>query len=599
MCGIAGLVDLSGQLPVQEVIDCALKAMQFRGPDGSGIHRGLNYAIGMRRLSIIDRDGGSQPQSDESGQIRVVQNGEIYNFKSLRQNLISRGHSFKSFSDTEVIVHGYKEWGIDGLLSRIDGMFVFAIVDERKGVLHLARDRFGEKPLYYHFGCKTFGFASNMKALIKALNLSKEIDPLSLKRYLALHYVPGARTIFKNIERLLPGERIQVSLCNTHSKKLKYYNFLEIAEGENHGEDLESLLNTAVKTRLVGDVQIGVFLSGGLDSSLITNLTAHHMPDIKTFSIGFNSIAHDESQHAQSVAKALGVDHHLVNFTEEDFTRTIPLVASALDEPIGDQATLPTYKLCEEASQYVKVVLSGEGADELFGGYNYYNQFERRFSPFAKLNSSRSASQLNEFIDDSLSCTPSGFPLVINREVRSFLMKNPLNESKDKWEEDIISSLNTVRNPLNRACATDAMSWLPDNLLVKLDRMTMSKSIEARCPFLEKNLAEYALKMSSSKKIKGKKSKVALRSLGRKYLPRCAWKRNKQGFVLPMSPWIKKYLDKNGGPVHFVKDRNCSWLDEGAMIRQVKNWTSGIAGAERALYALIIFLEWNSSFENH
>ncbi|MBT3636937.1 MAG: asparagine synthase (glutamine-hydrolyzing) [Opitutae bacterium] len=596
MCGIAGFVDLSGCLLLGETLERTLEAMRFRGPDGVGSHVGGKYAIGMRRLSIIDHLTGEQPQSNESGQVHVVQNGEIYNFRSLREQLMSKGHSFKSVSDTEVLIHGYEEWGIEGLLSRIDGMFAFAVVDENQGVLHLARDRFGEKPVYLHFGHKVFGFASNMKALMSSLHLSQEIDPFSLMRYLALHYVPGRRTIFREVERLLPGERMEFSLIDGTCKRFKYYQMLEPEEEISNAEELEYLLKEAVESRLVSDVPVGVFLSGGLDSSFVTALAAKSMPQIKTFSIGFDSVPHDESKHAKSLANACEVDHHLVQFGEKDFSRLLPKVASVLDEPLGDQATLPTYKLCKEASRYVKVVLSGEGADEFFAGYGYYDVFARRDSFFQRLLGRSSFPQVSSLIDESLAITPSGFPLVTSKEVRNLLGVQSFGKTDDQWERNLVSYLDTLKDPLRRACAADVLTWLPDNLLVKLDRMTMSMSLEGRCPFLEKNLAEYAFRLPFGKKLYGSESKVALRSLAKKSFPEIAWKRKKQGFVLPMALWLKNYLEANGGTESFVNDRNCDCLDRDAVVEIIDRWTNGTPGTERALYALVMFLEWNYYF---
>lgn len=598
MCGIAGFVDLSGRLPLEEKLNHILEAMEFRGPDGGGTHVGRNFVVGMRRLSIIDHLGGEQPQSNENGQIMVVQNGEIYNHRTLREKLLSKGHSFKSVSDTEVLVHGYEEWGIEGLLARIDGMFAFAIVDQNRNVLHMARDPFGEKPIYLYLDHEVFGFASNMKALVSALSISQEIDPISLNRYLALHYIPGSRTIFKKVERLLPGERMELSLSDYTCRRSKYYQILENEERVVDLQELESLMTYAVESRMVSDVPIGVFLSGGLDSSFVTALASKHTPSIKTFSIGFDSVKHDESHYAMLVAQAFGVDHHTVKFSEKDFYDLVPRVASVLDEPLGDPAALPTYRLCEEASHYVKVVLSGEGADEFFGGYCYYDRFVAKQSLLQKLFGRRSVHQFLSFLNESQGITPSGFPLVTNKKVRALLGRELGSESNDQWEVELISYLKTINDPLRRACATDIFSWLPDNLLVKLDRMTMSMGLEGRCPFLEKNIAEYAFHIPSSKKIKGNESKVALRYLARKSLSECTWKRKKQGFVLPMALWLKSYLEKNGGPKNFVKDRNCSLLDNDALVTLLEDWTDGSPGTERALYALVMLLEWDYSFNS-
>ena len=598
MCGIAGFVDLSGRFPLEKTLGSALDAMEFRGPDGSGTYVGDKYAIGMRRLSIVDHSTGEQPMSNQSGQVRVVQNGEIYNFRSLRKELMSRGHLFKSDSDTEVLVHGYEEWGIESLLDKIDGMFAFAIIDQRRKVLHLARDRFGEKPLYLHFGHEVFGFASNMKALMRSLSLSQEIDPVSLNRYLALHYVPGIRTIFKEVKRLLPGERIEISLTDGKYSRSKYYQMLENVECTGDPQELQSLMTKAVESRLVADVPVGIFLSGGLDSSIITALAAKIMPQIKTFSIGFDSVRHDESIYAKSLANRCGVDHQMIQFNEKDFSRLLPEVASVLDEPLGDQAALPTYKLCKVAKGQVKVVLSGEGADEFFAGYNYYKVFARRCRFFQKLFGGRSSPRVSALLDESLVITPSGFPLVTSKKVRNLLGGESLSESNDQWESDLLLYLDTLNDPLRRACAADVLTWLPDNLLVKLDRMTMAMSLEGRCPFLDKELAEYAFRLPSEKKLRGPESKLALRSLVRETLPEIAWQRKKQGFVLPMATWLKNYLYAKGGTESFVNDRNCNCLDRETVISMLDKWNKGTPGAERSLYALVMFIEWNYYFSN-
>jgi asparagine synthase (glutamine-hydrolysing) len=596
MCGIAGFVDHSGKLELRQILDKSLELMRFRGPDGVGSYINGKYAIGMRRLSIVDHSKGEQPKSNANGQIRVVQNGEIYNYKSLRQELIRSGYYFKSNSDTEVLAHGYEEWGIELLLNKIDGMFAFAIIDERRRVLHLARDPFGEKPLYFHFGDQVFGFASNMKALMLSLSIPKAIDPISLNRYFALHYVPGNRTIFCEIEKLLPGERMQVSLVDGTSFRSSYYQMLEKEQGAVDPVELQSLMNHAVESRLIGDVPVGVFLSGGLDSSLVTTLAAKKMPQIKTFSIGFDSYAFDESKHASSLANACNIDHQLIQFNEKDFHQLLPEIASVLDEPLGDQAALPTYKLCKTAAEHVKIVLSGEGADEFFGGYSYYEAFAQREFFLKKLLGKSSVPKVTTLIDDSLAITPSGFPLVMNREVRNSMITQPNSETNDPWETSLVSYLDNFNEPLKRACATDALTWLPDNLLVKLDRMTMSVSLEGRCPFLEKDLAEYAFNLPICQKRHGSESKVILRSMARNSFPEINWQRKKQGFVLPMAIWLKNYLLAYGGTENFVNEKNCDYLDCDAVISLMDKLALGTPGAERALYALVMFLEWNYSF---
>jgi asparagine synthase (glutamine-hydrolysing) len=592
MCGIAGIFDNRGVIDVVQSLTKALERMEPRGPDERGIRSEANWAIGMQRLSIVDHENGSQPQGNKDCSVLVIHNGEIYNHVGLTKHLTQKGYNFSTLSDTEVLVHGYEEWGIEGILSRIEGMYAFAILDIKSQRLHLARDRFGEKPLYYHTQSGLFAFASDLKALINAIGLQTEIDPLSLRRYLALHYVPGNRSIWRGLERILPGERVEINLSDLTIKKHSYYKIPIHDEFPFVPGKLDNLLQQAVSSRLMGEVPVGVFLSGGLDSSIVTALASKCTSKLKTFSIGFNSPDHDESKHACTVASACGVSHQLINFTEQDFRELLPIVASQLDEPLGDPALLPTSKLCREAKNSVKVILSGEGADELFAGYDYYLPLGKKQSWLQRLLRNDSPTPSSNLLDPHSLTTPSGFPLVCGKtEWESLSLLIP-DEEPDLWEAEYLATINSVKDPLRKASLGDIFTWLPDNLLVKLDRMTMSHSLEGRSPFLMQSLVEYAISLPARKKIKNDQVKKPLRNVARQWIPNNVSKRKKQGFVLPMADWLSNYVYEFGGAAEYVRQCKCSALDEDRLTRFLHERLRAPRGNERILYSLIMFLEW-------
>ena len=374
MCGIFGVISNSNRIGPQQ-LDQLNDTMFKRGPDGRGAFWDGNVGLAMRRLAIIDIAGGAQPMYSEDEQVVVITNGEIYNHRRLRDELISAGHRFGSHADTEVLVHGYERWGIDGLLDRLDGMFAFAILDRSRRKLYLARDRFGEKPLYLAKDGDVVAFGSSLLATAAAMRSTPPVDAAALQYYWALHYVPGDRTIFSGVRRLQPAEAYELDADDgAELRRWRYWKLEEQGDIETSSAELLELLEQSVQSRLIADVPVGIMLSGGLDSSLITALAAHTAPGIHTFSVGFESAQHDESQYAAEVARLVGAEHHPVVFQEKHFRSLIPAVVESMDEPIGDQAMLPLYVLSELAATDVKVVLSGEGADELFAGYDYYDQ---------------------------------------------------------------------------------------------------------------------------------------------------------------------------------------------------------------------------------
>src|SRR5215831_11660427 len=424
MCGIAGILDLR-QPPSPSRLRAMLGAILHRGPDGEGTHFEPGVALGMRRLSVIDLATDDKPLSARGGRVLAFQNGEIYNYRVLRRELEAQGFVFATQSDTEVLAHGFDRWGIDGLLARIDGMYALAILDRDTRVLHLARDRFGEKPLCYAAAEGRFAYGSDAGTLAALPWVGADLDPLSLSRYLALHYVPGDATIYRNVHRVLPGERLEVRLDAPMPKRVRYYVLPLAAEAPPADDALAALTEHAVASRLVADVPVGVFLSGGLDSSIVATIAARHLPGVLTCSMGFASAEHDENEYARELAAAIGSRHHHFVFDEASFASLLPVVAAALDEPLGDQALLPVYWLAREARKHATVVLSGEGADEVFAGYGYYAPFAPHPGVLSAVKRALGAgdpTRATRLVDNTPPVTPSGFPLLTDVAGRARLM---------------------------------------------------------------------------------------------------------------------------------------------------------------------------------
>lgn len=601
MCGIVGLIDtIDGQVRPR-MLETMRDVMVRRGPDGEGHYLAGPVGMAMRRLSIIDLASGWQPFCSRGGEVVAFQNGEIYNYRELRQQLAAHGWCFTSQSDTEVLAHGFAEWGAAGLLQRLDGMYALAILERTSRTLHLARDRFGEKPLFYAHAPGRFADASNLLALAALDWVSDAIDGASLERYLALHYVPGEATIFKAIKRVLPGERLVIPLDHPTPQRWRYYTPSLGEERQVRDDELAALIEASVESRLVADVPVGVFLSGGLDSSIVATLAARKQPHIATFSMGFTSSSHDESPYAQLVARQIGSSHHHFTFDEESFRLLLPEVAGVLDEPIGDQALLPLYWLCREARRHVTVALSGEGADEVFAGYAYYTPqlSHTSWRTRLKMRFRRVAPGQNDhqrLIHNQQAITPSGFPLLTDVAGRERLTGRR-SSLMDDWEECLIAWLNQSRAGLQRAAAADLATWLPDDLLVKFDRMSMAHSLEGRAPYLHPQIVELGLRLAQSQKMDGSTSKIALRRVARRWLPQAINARPKQGFVLPMARWLVQWFGAQGSVRDYFCQRAVPGLDMAEVARVTEEDLAVGVQRERLLFALVMLSEWHQAFK--
>ena len=599
MCGLIGFVTNS---LTEGSLGKLLQSMAHRGPDGEGVYHSGSLSVGMRRLSVIDIEGGSQPLFSRGGRVVAFQNGEIYNYRELRFQLEASGYVFRTHSDTEVLAHGYDAWSIDGLLARLDGMYAIAIHDQDSNELHLARDRFGEKPLFYSSAPSGFAFGSTLLAVSAMPWVTDAIDPLSLDRYLALHFVPGRRTILRDVQRVLPGERLTVAIDGGGLRRVRYYQPCLLPPRRVDDAELIDCVEHAVRSRLVADVPVGVFLSGGLDSSLVAAMASHVNPSIATFSMGFDDPHLDESVAARRVAQHVGSRHHEFVFDRDRFNDLLPEVAAALDEPIGDQATLPLFWLCREVRREVTVVLSGEGADEIFAGYSYYRPFvdsgDWRARLKALLNpamSPLSVTHRNRLLIETPPCTPSGFPLLCDERDRSRLLDTPRG-SADCWEEGVLMWLGSAHDPLQRASAADIATWLADDLLIKVDRITMAHSLEGRTPYLSPALAELALNLPQADRMSSATSKVALRRIAGKYLPRDIVNRPKQGFVLPMRIWLEGWFKDRGTANQYFANRSFPGVNMDLLTNLVATDLAAGVHRERLVFAIIMLLEWWLSF---
>ncbi len=562
MCGIAGILSLDSSRSVPpERLEPMLASIFHRGPDEAGRLIDRELAMGMRRLSIIDLADGQQPIFDESGRYGVVFNGEIYNYRELRTALIARGHQLKTHSDTEVIVHLYEEYG-EACLDHLRGMFGFAIWDNVRRELFIARDRMGIKPLYYTQCDGDFVFGSEIKSILEHPAVKPSMDLEALSLYLSLKYVPAPRTLFAGIHSLPPGHFMQIAKGRVEIQRYWDISFAKperILSEQDYADQLLELLRESVRLHLRSDVPFGAFLSGGVDSSTIVALMSQelHTP-VKTFSVGFGGEGiQDELPYAQQVADKFGCEHHTLKITSDDFLRYAEDVLWHLDQPIADQATVATHMVAKLARQHVKMVLTGEGGDELFAGYARYSG-ERYSRWFSRLPTS--AAKLLRAASSTLPGMRRGKiaigALTISDEATRFANWFPMfgDDAKrqllDRQVESIRAGAASVfsshlancdaHSQLDRMLYADSKLWLPDYLLLRGDKLTMANSLEARVPLLDHKLVEFAAQLPDSMKLRGSQRKYLLKQVARRLLPAEIIDRKKQGFPIPIERWLRK-----------------------------------------------------------
>lgn len=565
MCGIFGFSGFEEPDLLRRMADI----LEHRGPDDEGFHTDGHLSMGMRRLSIIDLAGGNQPIYNEDRTLAVCFNGEIYNYVELVEELERKGHRFGTRSDTEVIVHAYEEWGIE-CLEHFNGMFAFALYDMPNRELILARDRAGQKPIYYYHRNGRFLFASEIKALLESNTVSREPNPAAIDSYLTLRYTPQPQTFFKDVYVLPGGHWLRLKLDTSEKRIERYWDIPLRSPSSGNGkhrdyiEELEALFLDSIKLTMRSDVPVGAYLSGGVDSSLIVAAMCQFAPSVKTYSLGFNSPI-DETAQARTLAGILGTDHHEVNVTPEDFS-LLPKVIWHMDRPMGEPLIIAYYKLAEAAAQDLKVVLAGEGADELFAGYSFHKvirwteQYRRMVPGFINRGV---VAPLLQAVPVPLLNTLFNYPAYLGQKgkqktvdyLRSYpdrsLAENYIS-LRSLWDQGDRTAVYTdtyqhlsaaswvhesreAEGPfLDRLLKLQFDDWLQDYALLRQDKNTMAHSLELRLPFLDHRLIEFAFQLPAGWKVRGLTDKFIEREVARNLLPPENAKRNKNPFYLPI-----------------------------------------------------------------
>lgn len=623
MCGIAGFCTMDAS-PLSPDAAGWLRTMTdllaHRGPDGQGSWLGDSVALGHRRLSIIDLDSGGQPMSDADNRATVVFNGEIYNFAEIRTELESRGCVFRTRSDTEVILYGWLVWGT-ACLEHFDGMFAFALWDAQEQTLFCARDRFGKKPFYYTLQNNIFAFASEVTALASLPGLDLSVAPHTLMRYLAYEYVPTPQSIYAQVQKLPPAHFL---LFKQGAVRVERYWDMPTPQPTQTGEDdlaaeLRVLLKQAVRRRMVSDVPLGVFLSGGIDSSIVAGLMASLSPQVKTFSIGFTEASYDESHYARLVAQCYGTEHHERILSADECADILPSVITRLDEPMADASVAPTYLLSGVTREKVTVALGGDGADELFAGYEHYIGFkiaewyntlpravrEKAIEPLCR-HLPASAGYINPrlavatFLQGAhapawqrVQTMLTAFTPEMQRELwqqpdADFLQADtlfgPTREHYDHWKN---------AKPLERAFHVYARQFLLDDILVKVDRCSMMHSLEVRAPFLDKDVANFAARLPVEYRLNGFKRKYLLKKSCADLLPKEILTRNKRGFQIPVAAWLRGKLRPLVEELLGVEHLRQQGLFAPAVVRGlVDAHMSGKADLRKPLWTLLVLQLW-------
>ncbi len=624
MCGISGIVRF-GTLssPCASLIQRMTDAMSHRGPNGEGHFVDPGVCLGHRRLSIIDVEGGAQPIYNEDSSVVTVFNGEIYNYRDLTARLEAAGHTFRTHSDTETIVHAYEEYGAR-CVEQFRGMFAFALWDRRARKLLLARDRLGIKPLYYFYGPNFFAFGSEIKALLEIPEIPRTVDTDSLSSYLSLRYVPGPRTMFRQIYKLQPGHILTLEGQSVSVRKFWDVEFQPRDDDPNVLlEGLDRELSESVRYRLLSEVPLGVFLSGGLDSTAILAMLGRlrSAAGINTFSVGYTERSRHEREanefrYAAMAAKAFGAQHHECRIGPDDVNDVLPEIAWHLDEPLADPTCVPLYFLSKAARGEITVALSGEGSDEIFGGYGIYPRMlhaeraQRRYGPvlagaaalLGPLVESDRYQAAIEMVTRPLDACYRGVSRAFHPSLKRQLIAPDAAGTIDRaldalFEAHFRKTADSV--PLNRMLYVDAHVWLPDDLLLKADKMTMAHGLELRVPFLDHHMVEFAAGLPPEHKLRGRVGKVLLRKLMAGRVPAAILRREKKGFPIPISHWLRESLrdtvhDALLAPSAAVRD----YMDAGVIRRVVHEHERGEVDREKEIWTLLMFEYWHRVFLN-
>jgi asparagine synthase (glutamine-hydrolysing) len=624
MCGISGIYRFSGQRPVAiDEVRRMCRVLEHRGPDDEGIYTHGRAGIGMRRLSIIDLHTGHQPIPNEDESAWVVFNGEIYNHHELRRDLEARGHRFRTQSDTETIVHAYEEFG-DRCVERMNGMFAFAVLDQKRQLLFLARDRLGIKPLYYFVDAQRLLFGSEIKAILSHDDVPRELDFVALDSFLTFEYVAGPQSIFKAIKKLPAGHTMTVTPQGI--TVARYWDVVQTASDEDekvYCERLYTTLKSAVHYRLVSDVPLGALLSGGIDSSTIVGLMAEQLATpVETFSIGFEEDTYNELAYARQISQYFHTHHH-EQIIRPDAIELTEKVIRHCDEPLADFSVFPTYLVSVFARQHVTVALSGDGGDELFAGYDHYKA--QKLAGYYRWLPRAMRVHVIEYLLERLPPTAQKKGLInkAKRFIEGAALPSDLAHTRwmtfltaaDKaqlYSPDLRRELKEVDahafirrylaragidDPLGEQLLLDLKTYLVDDILVKVDRMSMATALEVRVPFLDYRVVELAAAIPSRLKLKGWTSKYLLKQAMAALLPASILQKKKEGFSIPIKNWLKdelKPLLLDSLSPDRVRHRgyfNVVYID-----RLVSEHLAGTHNHSHKLWPLVLFEIWHSMY---
>jgi asparagine synthase (glutamine-hydrolysing) len=606
----------------RDLIERMLGVVEHRGPDDKGHHIEAGVAMGMRRLAIIDLSAGRQPISNEDGSIWIVFNGEIYNYRELRELLLARGHRLRTRTDTETIVHLYEDEG-ERCVERLRGMFAFAIWDRRERRLFMARDRVGKKPLHYTLVGRTLVFGSEIKSLLQHPDVKREVNPQAISDFLSFGYVPDPATAFKGISKLPPGHTLTFKDGMVSARRYWDFDYSgdSAAQGlrepeapeEGYVERLRELIAESVRLRLESDVPLGAFLSGGIDSSLVVAMMAREMK-VKTFSIGFSDAGFDELRYARIAARHFGADHHEFVVTP-DVCRLVEEIVWHHDEPFADVSSVPTYVVSKMAREYVTVALSGDGGDEVFGGYERYVVDQRRqryeripaFLRRALLRASRALppgaygkrflrnialEPAARYVDSVTHFDRDSQLDLFSEDARRALAGY---DPAERFERTFAAPAS--RSGLDHLLYLDSKTYLPGDILVKVDRMSMANSLETRAPLLDHRLIEFAQTIPASFKLRGLETKYILKRAAQGLIPDEIINRPKQGFDVPIRRWLNRELrEMLDDTLNDRRARERGDFNHRAVLSILDEHRRGVRDHSRQLWSLLVLELWRRAF---
>lgn len=624
MCGIAGVFNRTVDAPQAPSLQAAVDVMSHRGPDETGFWSDGPVRLGIARLAIISPDSNHQPASNEDGSVRIVFNGQIYNHPALRRELEARGHRFASDGDSEVIAHAYEEWGV-AFLGKLNGMFGIAVFDGREeAALILARDRVGIKPLYYHLTDERIVFGSEVKAVLAVMNRELTLNPDGMLSLLTFEYIPAPHTLFGGLNKLEPGHYLRIG--THHAQKRAYWKLpveTKTVTRIEAADNLRTCLSDAVACRMISDVPLGAFLSGGVDSSIIVALMARHSDKpVKTFSVGFEDATYNETHYARMVAERYGTDHEEITL-RIDLNDLMAPIELMLDDPIGDFSVFSTYLVSRVARQHVTVALSGDGGDELFGGYDTYlaDSLSRLYGLLGKTLTTKMLPRLLSMLAPS----PAKKGLINRAKMFVAGAARPADLGHTRWmicmddtarqglltdgfAEQVagadptdhvrhLMAANRYRDPIGRDMYVDTAFYLPENILHKVDRASMATSLETRVPLLDHRVVELALTMPASFRIHGFRRKAILKRAFADLLPPAILRRGKEGFSVPMKHWLRGALEPMMRDV-LSEDRirRDGWFRPATVDRLIREHCANKFDHAHILWTLMLLCMWRDRY---